>query len=56
MRTDSYITKQVVSAARCKENQTHETGAGAKGKRFIQVSVTWKNGGLLPQRIATLPA
>ena len=31
------VTENAASAACCNESQTRETGAGAKGKRFIQV-------------------
>ena len=39
-----------VGAAACgSKTQTHETGSGAKGKRFIQMP-TWENGGPPSQR------
>ena len=50
-------TEQMGSAACCNKSQTCETGAGARGKRFIQVpATTCENGGLPSQRSSHLSA
>lgn len=45
MGSPKTVTKYAYLAAWCKEIQTREVGAGAKGKILFRCHATWKNGG-----------